>query len=97
METVQHTDERGRKYKAREEGQLRIIVGPPEGLVDELGLPEPFATTLHNSLYERGMLTYADVRSAPQNLMGALQDALAIDQHKLSEAFYNYSQEVQHA
>lgn len=98
METVEHTDPRGRMYKARQEGDLVIIVGPPEGLVDELGLPEPFATKLHNVLYERGVLSYEDVKRAPQNLMGALQEALAIDQQKLSEAFFQYSQEeVPHA
>ena len=98
METVEFVDLNGRKYIARQDGEMRIIVGPPEGLVDELGLPEPFATNLHNVLYERGVLSYADVRSKPQNLLGALQEALSLDQQKLSEAFFRYSQEeVRHA
>ena len=93
METKEITDERGRKYLARVEGDFRIIIGPPEGLVEVLGLPEPFATHLHNVLYERGMLSYAEVRVKPQNLMGALQEAFALDVQKLSEAFFNYSRE----
>ena len=98
MEKGEFVDERGRKYQAMMEGDMRIIIGPPEGLVDVLHLPEPLATNLHNVLYERGMLSYADVRSKPQNLMGALQEALAVDQQKLSEAFYQFSkEEVYHA
>lgn len=97
METIEHTDTRGRTYRARKEDDLMILIGPPEGLVDELGLPEPFATRLHNALYERGLLSYEDVKRAPQNLLGALQEALAVDQQKLSEAFFSYTQEVAHA
>ena len=99
VETSEYVDGNGRKYKAVKEGELHIVIGPPEGLVDALELPEPFATKLHNVLYERGVLSYDDVRRKPQNLIGALQEALAIDQQRLSEAYYQFSntEEVRHA
>lgn len=98
MQTTEFVDGRGRKYQAIMDGEMRIIIGPPEGLVDELKLPEPFATNLHNVLYERGVLNYAEVRRNPKGLIGALQEALAIDQQKLSEAFYRFGiEEVPHA
>lgn len=85
----------GRKYKAlADKSQNAIPLGPPEGLVDDLGLPEPFATTLHNVLYARGILSYRDVVAKPRELQGALQEALSLDVQKLTEAYFKYSQEV---
>ncbi len=83
----------GRKYKAYvspdEQAGAFVLVGPPEGLVDTLSLPEPFATTLHNILYKRGIFTYAD--AAKKNvILGALQEALQIDAQKLAEEFLKY-------
>lgn len=92
MNQVTHTDEKGRKYVAMadEAGQM-IIVGPPEGLVDELNLPEPFATTLHNVLFERGMINYPAVRRSPAQLTGALQEVLQLDTQILMEAFFKHT------
>jgi hypothetical protein len=93
METIEHTDEKGRLYKAFTNGAGQvIIIGPPEGLVDELKLPEPFATTLHNILYHRGMLTYRDAMLAQKELIGALQEALQLDSQKLMEMFFRFEQ-----
>lgn len=98
METMEFVDGRGRKYQAVMDGEMRIIIGPPEGMVDELNFPEPFATNLHNVLYERGLLNFAAVQRSPKSLLGALQEALAIDQQKLTEAFYRFgTEEVHHA
>lgn len=84
-----------RKYKALTDGSDNaIIIGPPEGLVDDLDLPEPFASNLHNVLYARGVFTYRDVVRNPRNLQGALQEALSLDVQKLTEAYFKYSQEV---
>lgn len=91
---VEYVDELGRKYVSRQSGELRIIVGPPEGLVDQMDLPEPFATRLHNVLYERRLLSYKDVLSNPKGLFGALQEALSVDAQKLTEAFYHTSKET---
>ena len=68
-----------------------IVEGPPEGLVDALELPEPFATRLHNSLYERGLLRYEDIVKRPRELQGALQEALQMDVQKLTETYFKYS------
>ena len=96
MQETEHIDERGRKYKAFREGEQILIVGPPEELVDELELPEPFATRLHNILYNRGIITYKDLARNPNNLIGALQEAYRLDVQKLTTAFFAYTQEVQH-
>lgn len=83
----------GRKYKALvspdEQQGAFIIIGPPEGLMEELGLQEPFATRLHNILYDRGILSYADAVK-PKALLGALQDAYNIDIQKIVEEFHNF-------
>jgi len=73
-----------RKYDALKEGDQTMIVGPPEGLVDELGLPEPFATNLHNIMHARGIFTYTQA-SRNNVLQGALQEALTIDAQRLTE------------
>ena len=90
MERVEHV-RGGRKYSALSDGANVIIEGPPEGLVDEMGFPEPMATNLHNALFERGMLKYEDVVRRPRELQGALQEALQIDIQKLTEAYFRFS------
>lgn len=87
----------GRKYKAYvspdEQQGAFVVVGPHEGLVDELGLPETFATRLHNILYERGIFSYAD--AVKKNaILGALQEALNIDAQKIVEQFHKYETET---
>jgi len=89
MEEIIHTDELGRKYKAYTDGQgAIIIVGPPDGLLDELHLPEPFGTVLHNILFSRGLFDYKTA-SRGQALVGALQEALRLDAQRLLEAYYH--------
>lgn len=82
--------ENGRNQEAYEEGDLVIPIGPPDRVVDVLGLPEPFATNLHNELHRRGLLTYADISKDPRSLQGALQSILLLDVQKLTEAYYTY-------
>jgi len=97
MDTTEHIDEKGRKYKAVRENDMVVIIGPPEGLVDDLGLPEPFATHLHNVLYRRELWNYAEVAKDPNKLVGAYQEALRLDAQKLTEGFFKYeNQEVRH-
>lgn len=85
----------GRKYQVLVDGAgNRITIGPPEGLVDALELPEPFATRLHNILYDRGIFNKDAAMRNSQSLVGALQEALNIDVQKLTEAFFKYEQEV---
>lgn len=96
MKVIEHVDELGRKYKAYSSGDEVLIIGPPEGLVDELELPEPFATRLHNIMFARGFISYADVAKANSNLMGALQEALSIDVQRLNEVFFRHEKEINH-
>jgi len=86
----------GRKYKAyvspdAQEGAF-VIIGPPEGLVDALHLPEPFATRLHNVMYERGIFTYADA-TKKNAMLGVLQDALNVDANLITEQFLIFEKE----
>lgn len=72
----------GRKYLVKvspEDDQpgAFVIIGPPEGLVDDMGLSEPFATNLHNVLYARHLFTYQEV-ARPNAALGALQEAKAM-------------------
>lgn len=93
IETTEYKDPlTGRLYQAHKDGEAIIPIGPPEGLVDSLELPEPFATTLHNILYARGIFTYADA-TKPKALIGALQEALTLDAQKLAEAFSKFEKE----
>lgn len=95
IETV--TFENGRKYEVMASGELSIIIGPPEGLVDMLGLPEPFATRLHNVLHQRGILTYQIAAQRARELQGAYQEALMIGVQELLAAFFQYENENQEA
>lgn len=93
MDTIEHIDEKGRHYRAYRDGDMTVILGPPEGLVDHLGLPEPFATSLHNILFRRGLMSYEAVSRNPNNLIGAIQEAVSIDAQRLTEAFFNFQKE----
>jgi hypothetical protein len=93
IETTEYKDPAtGRLYKAHQDGEAVIPIGPPDGLVDSLNLPEPFATTLHNVLYQRGIFTFADA-ARPRALQGALQEALNLDVQRLAEAFSKFEKE----
>lgn len=93
MEKIIHEDPlTHRRYDAFKNGDDILIIGPPEGLVDELGLPEPFATQLHNILHARRIFTYTQA-SRNHALQGALQEALTIDAQRLTEAFRKYETE----
>lgn len=92
----------GRKYEVLFSPDMPpgafVTVGPPEGLVDSLwtsrGLqvPEPFATNLHNILYNRRIFSYKDI-STKNAAVGVLQEAIQIDAQLLAEAFSNFETE----
>ena len=91
MDKITHIDEKGRKYSAFSNGEGKIIiVGPPEGLVDDLQLPEPIATRLHNILFERNILNYESAIKWQNNIVGILQEVLQIDVQNLIGAFYKF-------
>lgn len=87
----------GRKYKAYvspdEQEGAHIIIGPPEGLVDSLGLPESFATKLHNILYDRGIFKYEDA-GKKDVMKGVLQDLYSLDVQILMEKFSEFEKET---
>lgn len=69
-----------------------VVIGPPEGLVDELGIPEPQATRLHNILYDRKIFKFQDV-ARPNVAIGVIQELYAVDAQKLVEMFMNFEKE----
>jgi len=95
METKQ-IEVNGRKYEVIFSPDMPpgayVIVGPPEGLMESMGLPEPFATRVHNILYYRRIFTYKDI-SGSRIATGVLQEAIQLDAQLLAEAFYNYEKE----
>lgn len=93
MKDITHTDEKGRNYAAiADDAGEFIIKGPPEGLVDSLGLPEPFATNLHNALHRLGLLDQKTVFQKPHLIQGALQEAYMLDSQRLTEAFFRFEE-----
>lgn len=85
MRDIDYTDERGRKYRVKlpdeaddSEAPYGILVGP-QAVVDELGLPEPQATRLHNQLHARGIWTAREARKRTSDIFGALQAAFNTD------------------
>jgi hypothetical protein len=94
MEQTEYIDERGRKYKVWSNGDgLRVVIGPPEGMVDSLGFPEEFATRLHNILYARQLFSLADISKTQNALVGAIQETLGLDAQRLHEAYFKYGHE----
>ena len=87
----------GRKYLAYispdEQRGAHVIIGPKEGLVDSLGLPEPIATNLHNALYDRKLFSYSDIVANQRNAVGALQEVLNLDAQRLVQAFFEFENE----
>lgn len=87
----------GRKYKAYvspdEQSGAYVVIGPPEGLVDSLGLPVETATRLHNILYTRGIFTFKEA-SGRNILFGVLQELYELDAQLLLEKFKNFEKEL---
>jgi len=95
MKKVTYTDERGRKYLVRladdipdSEAHKGIPIGPPD-IADVLGLPEPFATKLHNTLFDRKLWSIKEVKQQKDCLRGVMQAVLQIDVHTLHNAYVN--------
>lgn len=90
------TDEKGRKYKAYVDPSAPpgayVVVGPMEGLVDTLGLPDEVATRLHNILYDRGIL---DFKSLSRNgvAQAVIQELFSLDAQNLVSAFLKFENE----
>jgi len=88
LREISYTDKRGRRFKvllpeeAPDSMAARgIPVGPPS--LKELGLPPEIEVRLHNQLHDRGLFTARDVKTRPQDVMGALMAALKVDKQRL--------------
>jgi len=97
MKQIDH-EINGRKYKillptGSENPDLGILVGPPN-FVDELGLPEPFATRLHNQMFNRGLFTLADAQKKSKEIQAALQSALRVDAARIIDAYNQAEKET---
>jgi len=97
MKKIDHEID-GRKYKillptGSEDPDLGIMIGPP-AFVDELGLPEPFATRLHNQMFDRGLLTLADVQRKSREIQAALQSAFRVDAARIIDAYNKAEKET---
>lgn len=79
----------GRKYRVYIDGENEIIIGPPEGFVDQFGFPPEMATKLHNCLFVRGILNYKEAARKPMEVLAALQEVLAVDAARIVQAFYD--------
>ncbi|MDD4877138.1 MAG: hypothetical protein PHQ86_08450 [Dehalococcoidales bacterium] len=80
------TDETERKWMMRvpqgeTDASIGIVAGPPD--TSSLGLPEVLDIALHNELFNRGLLTWQDVKKRPQEIQAALQSVLKIDSGKI--------------
>ncbi len=93
MKLADYEDERGRKYRVKlpdsasvEDAEMGIPIGPPD-VVEALMLPEPFATRLHNMLFDHQLWNINAVRKKPKLLFNLLQRALKVDVQLLMHDF----------
>lgn len=72
---------------------LGIPVGPPEFL-DFLDMPEPFATRLHNQMFDRKLFTLRDLQKRSNEVQAALQSAFRIDVASIVQAYHESEKET---
>lgn len=96
MRQIEYQDERGRKYLVRlpddapdSDAEKGVPIGPPD-IVDELELPEPFATRLHNELFNNRLWGLDIIRKRPKILFGILQRLLKVDVHMIINAYAQF-------
>ena len=82
---------KGKKYLVAlpngvENINLGIPIGPPD-ITDELELPEPIATRLHNQFFDRGLFSLKDLQRKPNEAQAAIQSALRLDAARIVTAF----------
>lgn len=99
MKEADFEDELGRKYHvylpegiSDVDAHLGIVIGPPD-IVDDLELPEPLATRLHNVLHRRGLWNYDEVQKRPKELLASWQEALRVDIQTLQLSFKKFQEE----
>jgi hypothetical protein len=82
----------GRKVKAfvpdnaeEYEYSRGVVIGPPD--LSSLGLPIEIETRLNDELYARGLIGINDVRKNRQEVLYALQTALAVTVERIMECY----------
>lgn len=93
MRLLDYTDERGRRWRVAlpedapdSDAARGALIGPPP-VADDIGLPEPQATRLHNELHRRGLYRLRDVQRRPQDVQAALMAALGLDMQRIAQAY----------
>lgn len=84
MKTTTYVDPDGRKFAVQlpddapnDHAQYGVRVGPPD--LGDLNLPLALEVRLNNGLFNRKLLTRADVRKRKQELFAVWQAALHVD------------------
>lgn len=88
----------GRKYivllpEGADNPDLGIPYGPPP-FVDDLELPEPFATRLHNQMFNRSLFSLNDLRQRPREVQAALQAVFRMDAATILDAYAKAEKET---
>ena len=88
LREVSYEDKQGRRHRVLlpedapdSTAPQGIPVGPPS--LEALDLPREVEIRIHNQLHDRGLFTARDVKTRPQDVMGALMAALKIDKQRL--------------
>lgn len=80
------------KYSPDDQRGAFVTVGPPEGLVDELGLEHEVANKLHQVLFDRRIFTYAQIAN-DKVARGVCNEVPQVTPQALVQAFFNYEKE----
>lgn len=64
-----------------------VVVGPPEHLVERLGLPPDVGVRLHNEFYHRRLFTLRDILNQRESVVSALHRVLALDTERIIEVY----------
>lgn len=94
MRTVDYTDDDGRSWRVQlpdelgdDMAHMGIPVGPPD--LSSLGLHSELLTRLHNELFRRGIITYADALKRQPEILAAWQAALKVDALEVMRIYAN--------
>ena len=92
---VEYVDSEGRKSIRRvpqdmlpADYGMGILVGPPP--LESMGFPEVIEVKLNNELFNRRLITFADVRRRPQDLFAALQATFKQDVQKIQRLYRDF-------
>lgn len=73
-----------------EEYAFGLVVGPPVDLTYQLieaGMSKTLARALHKELFARSLITFQDVFTRKQDVIGALQSVLKLDSERIVEVY----------